>query len=243
MSMKYWFAGLALLCGAASLQAQQPEQRPLRVVSVSGTGVVQRQPDRAVVMIAVESRASAAQAAAQTNARKMDAVFAALRKLGVVSPNVQTVSYALQPEYRQPDPRSVDPNSPIVTGYVASNMVRVTLDSLQRVGAVIDATIAAGANRIDGLSFELRDPQAARLEALRIAVEHARTEAQTMADAAGQKLGVPQSMSSSSSYNPQPMYRMAADVALAVAPPPTPVEPGNLSISANVSITFLLEDK
>lgn len=229
---------LALSAGPALAQTVAPE--PPRVISVSATGVVQRQPDRAVLMIAVESHAATAQQASQTNARKMDAVFSTLRTLGIVAPNVQTVSYGLSPEYGQPDPRSTTPNVPRVVGYAAINMVRVQTDSILRVGAIIDAVVKAGANRIDNLSFELRDPESARLEALRKAVEKARAEADAVATAAGQRLGVPTAISTSSGYEPRPMYRVAMD-AVAEMPAPTPVEAGNLSVTATVNITYKLE--
>jgi hypothetical protein len=214
------------------------------VLNVNGVGTVQRPPDRAVILIAVESRATTAQEAAQTNATRMAAVSAALRRVGVVPPKVRTVSYELRAEYSRPDPRATTPDTPRVTGYVATNMVRAEVDSIERVGAVIDATVASGANRIANLSFELRDPESARLEALRVAVERARAEAELLATAAGQKLGQPMSISSSSGWQPpQPMYRVAMEADMAMAQAPTPIQGGNLTITANVSITYLLEDR
>lgn len=243
MKSRNWLAVVMLLT-AMPAYAQQPDvHKQPRVLAVSGTGSVQRQPDRAVIMVAVESRASTAQLAAQANANKMDAVYAALRRAGIVPPKVQTVSYGLQPEYGQPDPRSPNQNIPRVVGYVAHNMVRVQVDSIARVGAVIDATVASGANRIDNLSFELRDSQAARLDALRTAVERARAEADVLAIAAGQKLGPPLSISTSSSWQPQPMYRREMSMAAQDAAAPTPIEAGALSVTATVNITYLLEDR
>ena len=240
MKISTCLATLAVIGTATPALSQQTPAPQPRVLNVSGTGTVQRSPDRAVITVSVESRAATAQEAAQENARKMDAVYGALRRVGIVPPRVQTMSYALQPEYREPDPRSATPDRPRVVGYVAMNMLRVQVDSITRVGAVIDATVAAGANRIDNLSFELRDPQAARLEALRLAVERAKAEAEVVAAAAGQKLGPPQSMSVSSGWVPQPMYRTAV-AEMAAAAPPTAVEPGSLSVTATVNIAYLLE--
>jgi hypothetical protein len=113
-----------------------------------------------------------------------------------------------------------------------------------KAGAVIDAAITGGANRIANLSFELKDSESARLEALKIAVAKARAEAEVVAAAAGQRLGKPQSISSSSGWIPQPMYRrdVMMEQAAAAPMPPTPVEAGNLTIQATVSINYLLED-
>lgn len=233
-----------LALAARPALAQQAAMPAPPVVSISASGSVTRQPDRAVINVAVESRATTAQAASQANAQKMDAVFAALRRLGIVAPNVQTVSYGLNPEYSQPDPRSGQPYTPRIVGYTAINMLRVQYDSVARVGAVIDAVITAGANRIDGLSFELRDPESARLEALRKAVATAQLEADAIATAAGQRLGKPLNISTSSGYEPRPMYRVAMQAADMAAPPaPTPVEAGSLTVVASVNITYKLEDR
>ena len=228
---------------AAPLMAQQPAEKPDRVINVNSVGTVQREPEKAVVTIAVESGAATAQAAAQANARKMDAVFVALRRLGIVPPKVRTVAYELQPVYQQPSREIPNPEPGRITGYRAINMVLVDVDTIARVGAVIDGAITAGANRVTNLSFELRDPEAARLEALRLAVAKARAEAEVLATAAGQKLGVPLNISSSSYYEPR-QYRMQADMAVAApAAPPTPIEAGTLTINASVNIVFKMEDR
>jgi uncharacterized protein YggE len=231
----------ALLALAAPAMAQQPAEKPDRVINVNATGTVQREPERAVITVAVESSAANAQQAAQANATKMDAVFAALRRVGIVPPKVRTIAYELQPQYSQPDREN--PNQTYrVIGYRAINMVVVEVDSIKRVGAVIDATTAAGANRVANLSFELRDNESARLEALRIAVARARQEAEILASASGQKLGPPINISSSSHYEPR-QYRMDAAVAMMPPPaPPTPIEAGSLTITANVNIVYRMVD-
>jgi uncharacterized protein len=237
---------LAGMAAPAVAGAQQPQpQRPDRVINVNATGTVQREPEKAVITVAVESSAATAQAAAQANARKMDAVMAALRRIGIVPPKVRTTGYELHPEYAQPSRENPNP-TPRVVGYRAINMVLVEVDTIARVGAVIDATVSSGANRIHNLSFELRDVEAARLEALRLATAKARSEAEVLATATGQRLGPPISISSSSYFEPR-QYRMEAamrgDVAMVAPPPPTPIEPGTLNITATVNIVYRMEDR
>ena len=240
--MKFVLLPALLLAVAAPAAAQQPTEKPDRVINVNAVGTVQREPERAVITVAVESNAQNAQQAAQANATKMDAVFAALRRVGIVPPKVRTIAYELQPQYAQPDRENPNPTLRVI-GYRAVNMVVVEVDSIKRVGAVIDATTAAGANRVANLSFELRDPESARLEALSIAVARARQEAEVLASAAGQKLGPPINISSSSYYEPR-RYRMdAAEMGMAAqAPPPTPIEAGTLTITANVNIVYRMVD-
>jgi uncharacterized protein YggE len=227
---------------AAPSLAQQPERQPDRVINVNAVGTVQREPEKAVITVAVESQSPNAQTAAAANARKMDAVFAALRRMGIVPPKVRTIAYELQPQYAQPDRNNPNPE-PKIVGYRAINMVLIDVDTVARAGAVIDGVIAAGANRVTNLSFELRDPESARLEALKIAVGRARAEAEVLATAAGQRLGVPTNISSSSHFQPvRYQMRDQAEMAMAAAPP-TPIEAGMLTITANVNIVYKMEDR
>ena len=242
--MKFVLTSVLLAGLVAPAVAQQPQpQRPDRVINVNATGTVQREPEKAVITVAVESSAPTAQAAAQANARKMDAVFAALRRVGIVPPKVRTTAYELHPEYAQPTRDNPNP-TPRVVGYRAINMVLVEVDTIAKVGTVIDATVSSGANRIHNLSFELRDSEAARLEALKLATAKARNEAEVLAAATGQRLGPPVSISSSSYFEPR-QYRMdmRAEVAMAPPPAPTPIEAGTLTITATVNIVYRMEDR
>lgn len=241
--MRHLLLSAMLVASATPAIAQTSVERPERTINVNATGTVQRAPERAVITVAVESSANTAQAAAAANATKMDAVFAALRRAGIVPPKVRTISYELQPQYAQPDRNNPERELRVI-GYRALNMVMVDVDSISRVGTVIDAVVFAGANRIANLSFELRDPEAARLEALREAMKRARAEAAVLADAADQRLGPPLNISSSSHFEPR-QYRMEAvrmDMSVP-APPPTPIESGMLTVTATVNVSYRIEDR
>jgi uncharacterized protein len=235
---------MGIVAAVVPLQAMaQTTTAAERTVVVSAVESVEREPERAVVLLAVESTGQTAGAASQGNATKMDAVLTALRRLGLSGRLVRTVSYQIVPQYAQPSRTNPD-QEPKIVGYRAINMVQVTVDTVARVGRVIDSSITAGANRVANLSFELRDPQSARIEALRLAVARARNEAQAMAEAAGERLGAVLNMTTGSygiprSYAPE----MAMDMARQAAAPPTPIEAGMLTIVANVTITFRLEGR
>lgn len=228
---------LAMLTADAAAQMQHPPAVPS--VTVTSTGSVQVRPDEATVLLAVETVAPSAEEAADENAAKMTRIIDAVRGLGVAEENIQTTSYDLSPIYRQ-EPREPvqEPREPAIVGYRASNMVQVTLDDIEMPGRVIDAAINAGANRVAGLTFGISDPAEARTEALRLAVEDARAEAMAVAAAAGRSLGeVIRIDVGGDGYIPLARYgRMeAADVAMA-----TPVQPGDLTVSASVTMVYAL---
>ena len=238
---------ISLLAFAAALtpcllSAQQPQNPPERTVVVNATASIEREPERAQVLLAVESQATTARQAAAANATKMDAVIAALRRAGISGPNVKTVSYSINPEYAR-SPRDDAQKPPVIASYRAINMVQVTVEPVSKTGEIIDIALQAGANRVHNLSFELRDPDAAHRDALRLAVAKAQAEAQVMAEAAGQRLGPPLQMSSGGYAIPRYARDMAGEVMMAQAPAPTPIEGGTLTIMANVSITYRLESR
>jgi uncharacterized protein YggE len=91
---------------------------------------------------------------------------------------------------------------------------------------------------VAGLNFELRDPEAARLDALRDAMTSARREAEALAAAAGQTVGPTLSIQTSGGGRfppPMPMYR---GVAMDMAQATTPIEPGTLTVTASVVVIY-----
>src|SRR5690606_25505904 len=124
---------------------------------------------------------------------------------------------------------------PRIVGYRASNVVSVELDDLEAIGGVIDAGIEAGANQLQGIVFRVRDNAAARADALRRAVDDARGQAEVLAQAMGMRLdGVRQAVAGGGSVAPpMPMLRMAEAAS-------TPIQPGEVQVSGNVTITYFL---
>lgn len=224
---------------AAAQQVTPAPTEVSRTISLSATGTVLRAPDQAIVSLAVQTQAATAREASQLNARRMQAVVRALRQAGIPAEHIRTQSYSLEPRYEYPKPGR--PGEQKLVGYTASNTVRVQVDTIGRVGATLDAALAAGANRAMGISYQLRDPEAARREALRRAVANAREDARALAEAAGLPLG-PLLQLSTEAFPPRPVPLLAAARGFAqpAAPAVTPVEPGQMEVVATVSAVFRL---
>jgi uncharacterized protein len=231
---------LTLLLVPAGLAAQQPAET-LRTISVDATGVLEREPEQGVVVLAVESEAPAARAAAEGNAARMTQLLAALRRAGIADRDIRTLSYELRPEYARED-RGREP--PRIVAYRAINMVQVTVDEVPRMGAVIDAAIGSGANRVSSIRFQLRDAHAAHLEAVAQAVRNARREAEVIAEAAGERLGPAVSINAPGFMPPpRPPMPYARGDMMAVEVAETPVEGGTLTVTARVHVVYRLLDR
>jgi uncharacterized protein YggE len=222
-------AALLAVMGLARVAPAQPSAPVPPQIVVTATGELEAAPDRATVMLGVETEAETAAAAASRNATTQRAVLAALRAAGIPAARIRTTGYSVAPKqrYDQPTRRT------ITDGYVVRNLVVVDVDDIDRVGPVIDAALGAGANRVAGLTFALRDEAAARETALTRAVERARRDAEIAARAAGGSLGGLIELTIQGEF--RPMMRTAAVAEMAMASDATPVEAGTTTVQVTVS--------
>ena len=96
-------------------------------------------------------------------------------------------------------------------------------------GKIVDTATGAGATRIDGLQFGLKDDSAARAQALKAAVQKARSKADAMASGVGLKVGTVIVVQESGAVE------IPVTTALA-ATPSTPIVTGSLTVTGSVII-------
>jgi uncharacterized protein YggE len=175
------------------------------MIEVAGAGEAKVTPDRALIYVGVQTKGRTAALAGQENARLANAILAAVRDAGIARDQIGTMNYSVQPNYRYyPDGRK-----PELTGYDATNTVRVEVRSVNLVGKVIDAALGAGANNISGISFFASQMDSVRRQAMANATTDARLGAEAMARAAGGSLGPMISLTSQMNEQPR-QYVMAA---------------------------------
>jgi uncharacterized protein YggE len=230
-------AGLAilLLVFAPAAWADSSANSPaMRTIEVDGSGETRTSPDTADLDVAIETEAKTAEEAANRNAALATRVIDALKsKLGDKG-KLTTGDYSLNPEYDQHASEK-----PRIIGYNAQNSVTVHTGALDLVGGLIDSAIAAGANRVNSLNFSVKDDTKARTEAIAIATRDARAQAEALASGLGVKLGKVLKATTVSQARPIPM-RMGRAMAMS-ANVATPVEPGEATVAATVSLTFEIE--
>jgi uncharacterized protein len=225
---------LLLMIFGVSASAQSVANTPaMRTIEVDGSGEARTSPDTADLNLAIDTQAKTAEEAATRNAALAAKVIEALKtKLGDKG-KITTGGYALNPEYDQ----RPNQNARIV-GYTAQNTVTVNTGALDLIGALIDSAIAAGANRVNSLSFSVKDDTKPRSEAITIATRDAHAQANALAAALGVKLGKVVKATTVSEARPIPVFRQMAALSAKVA---TPVEPGEVTVPATVSLTFEIE--
>lgn len=222
MSRNFCFV-LVILCLAAAGFAQGTG------ISVSETAQIQAKPDLATVSFGVITEAADPAGSAQANSSATNAVISAITAFGIPRRDIETIQYSISPiiDYK--------PSPPVTTGYRVSNTVSVKIRDLNKIGSLIDIAVKAGANNVQGVNFSIENPEPQRSKALIKAISLARKKAQLMASALGVRLGRVLSASESVGIQPRPYIGpMYAKTEAA----PTPIIPGDVEISATVSITY-----
>lgn len=211
----------------------QPSQD---LVIASGEGVVKRAPDRAFVTVAAEARSRQPNEAQAQNAAVATAIRTRLASFTLADDAVRTVSVDMQPQFDWANGKQT------LRGYLATNVIEVRLDDVTRVGDVVDAVIAAGATRVTGVHFTLKDMAGAEQEALTLASAAALRRARAMAEGVGRAVDrvVRLDETGSSPMPPAPAPVMMRMAAAGDAAPPTPVTAGDVEVRVSVTLHALL---
>ncbi|MEX0802884.1 MAG: SIMPL domain-containing protein [Candidatus Binatia bacterium] len=222
----------AVLLFTSTLHAQQDEPR-MRPPSVTahGEAVITAEPDQAQIDIGVVTQARNAPDAAKENADKLSRVMAAVKKILGKDDEVKTAGYSLNPTYRYPQG-----GKPEITGYTATNILRIKTGALENVGKLIDAGMQAGANHINRLIFTLKDEQAAQVQALRLASQKAKNKADEMASALGLKTIRVLSVIEGE-RGVRPILAQARGAQMEAMAAATPVEAGTIEVHSSVTLT------
>lgn len=117
-------------------------------------GRAKRVPDVATLSAGVVTQSADGNAAMRQNAEQMSKVMAAMKAAGIADKDVQTSGISLSPQYTY----KVN-EAPKINGYQASNTVSLKVRDIARLGKVLDALVAQGANDINGPSFSIDQPE------------------------------------------------------------------------------------
>lgn len=243
-------AGITHFIGSAEpAQAAAREEQSKNAISANGSHAVKVAPDIAYISIGVETFSKDPKEAQKENSEKMDKVYKKLQSLGIEEKDIKTSNYNIHPRYEwneieaTPQKGVVERKSNrILIGYEVNNMVTVTIRDLDKVGAVLDATVEAGVNEANSVSFGLSKEKSEKqyLEALKKAVTNAKMKAEAMASVYGITLGKPSNIIESGAYAPEAIkFRFTAEMnAGKMQDNATPISPGEMEIRANVNVVY-----
>jgi uncharacterized protein YggE len=226
-------AALALAVPAAAQEAN------VRLVTMTGTGVVQAEPNRAWVSVGIEARAATTAPARQQAASTMKAIQKRLAALGIPEADIRTSQFNVMQDWVSVQGQRTR------RGFVVSNHVEIKVDDIGKLPAVIDESIAAGATNIHGVRWDMANREALERQALQRAYADARARAEVIAAASGSRLGDVFAAEEArfGAIRPRAYVGNAAGVVTesysTVAT--SNISPGQIDISATITVSFRLE--
>ncbi len=216
-------------CGPSNITVQPQPFQP--TITVTGSGLVTLTPDIAYINIGVHSQDASASVAMTANSASAQAVIDSIKSAGVAEKDIQTTNFSVYPQ------QQYDGNGKI-TGilYMVDNTVYVTVRDLTKLGGLLDASVRAGANNINSISFDVADRTAALSQARLAAVADARKQADELTGATGVSLGAVKTISYNDSSAPVTVQYVRLEAAAPASN--VPVQSGSMQITTTVTIVY-----
>lgn len=238
--MKGLLLAILAFCAAVPAIAQTQSARPVvlpgeTILRVQGEGFAKAAPERMLIEIGVETVAPSAAEALDANNRKLAPVIEALREQGILPADIQTAGLEVDAQYSESRARTEER----ITGFRAKNTLKVTARDLESAGDLISQLFDAGANHIDGPRFLAAEDDEERL--IRLAEVDALREARAQADMVADALGMRVSRTlivwdrDVQTYGGSGYITVTGSRIVS-----TPIEPGEVTVSATYSVEFAL---
>ncbi len=221
-----------LLLGGCVGSAAAPRPQ----LTVSGSGIVRLTPDIATINLGVTTQDRDVAQAVAANNLTAQAITDAVKGLGVAQQDVRTAYFNVSPQ-PQYDQNGMPTGQTI---YWVSNTLLVTLRQVDQLGTLLQAVVNAGANSINGVSFDVADKSQAEEQARQAAMEDAQERATRLAEAAGATLGEVLTLSTGSSGYGTLSNIEAAGTGSAVGSA-VPIAPGTFDVQIGVTVTYALK--
>ena len=241
MSPHYTLISCMALLTAASLS--RADNTPPPLVTTTGNSEVKVVPDLADLRFDIELRNTNLKTALAQEAEKMSQLVAALKAAGIGERDLQTSQVTINPVYQQENGTYAETAK--IAFFSVSQTVGCTLRDIQKITTITTRAIDAGANRVSGVTLRTSKLRQYRDQARVMAVKAAKEKALALAGELGSKVGKPHSITEQSSEIPTLLLGNSFAQNVAAAPGDSgsnsAFEPGTISISATVTVAFVLE--
>ena len=208
---------------------QQIPRQQRRVMTVTGIGNLSVAPDTVQIQLEVSTENKELNQAQQENAYVMNQVIESLLELGIGRENIKTISYNIIPQYDYIEGKQ------LFRGYEVTNAITVKITNIEQVGNVIDVAVQNGVNRVSNIHFTVENEELEYQKALSLALKNALAKAQTMAETMQLQLD-PTPIKIVEELRGEPVvFRIFAAKEMSVS---TPIEPGQITITATVKVQF-----
>jgi uncharacterized protein YggE len=204
------------------------------VLSTTGSAEIAVVPDQATVVVGVSILSKTAASSQSQVAMHMEKIRQALKVFEIPDESIRTRDFRVGPEYEYREGQQ------IMRGYRATHDLHVTLDEIDKLGAVLDAVVSAGASNVREIRFgTTRAPELQR-QALTAAVRDACEKAEALAAGAGiGTLRINRIQDQTGYVAPVREEVRALATKAAFDSFATEIAPGEITVRANVQVEFL----
>ncbi|MBR1907535.1 SIMPL domain-containing protein [bacterium] len=198
-------------------------------------------PDKAEIVISVETSDKSSQVAADENKKISLNVQKKIKSLI----NAQNGDYVITSNYSLSPRNEYKNGKTVFDKYVAINTITVYTKSLDKVSLIVDSAIKEGATRISNLNFKVSDYDKACTALLTELVAQSKDRANKLSAPAGttvkgvKSINTTCSMQGGTSF--RKFYSANALGATASADTATPIESGKLILNATVDVSYFLK--
>ncbi|WP_029596679.1 SIMPL domain-containing protein [Flavobacterium sp. ACAM 123] len=211
--------------------AQETKQVPQ--ISIVGEGKLKVVPDQATITTTVETKGNNAKDVKKQNDQQMEAVLKIIKKMNLAPADYRTQRVSLNPNFDYEKKK---------TTYNAIQTVEILLRDLSQYDTLMEGLVNEGVNRIDNVVFQSSKLAQYQSEARKLAMKDAKLKAEDYVSVLGQKVGNAITISDNSqNYQPQPVYAMKTMAMEESAATRETLAAGEITITANVSVSFILE--
>lgn len=215
----------------ASSNAQELKQVPM--INASGEGKVKVAPDQALISISIETKGTKADDVKRENDKKMDGILKFIKNSNIAAEDFQTQRISLNPNYDYEKKKY---------NYIATQTVQILLKDLSKYDTLMEGLVNEGINRIDNVEFKSSKIVQLQSDARKLAMKDAKVKAEDYVSVLGQKVGKAFLISDNSQiFVPQPRMYAMKSMAMDESAPRETLAIGEIEITANVSVSFILD--
>ena len=222
--------GLTLGSGNAAAQSANDGKS----VTVSASGEIEATADQAIVRVAVTATGNDSNAVREELAQDAESLRAALEEYGLASDDIRTAYYDISQE------RERTPQGTEMGEYRGTHAFELTVNDTEAAGEVIDVAVQNGADQVMGVSFTLSEEKRERVynEALTEAMGNAESRADTLAAAGDLSVTEVHTIVAADTTHRPYAVETAAAMSAGADSASTSVQPGPVTVTADVRVTY-----
>lgn len=173
-----------------------------RHITVLGHAQVESNPDLAIISFEVRQLESTSLEAKSVVDKRVNNFLIKLSKFSIDKKNISASNIRVEPSY------SYVKNKQQLMGYTAKRQLKVTLSDITKLNDLMDTALGEKINQIKNIELKSSQEQKMQDEALQLAVENAKQQGRSLANAFGAQLGSVYSVNTIKQHN---LYRYGAN--------------------------------